>query len=113
MSFVGKICGKMSPRRRRRRVAKPIEMAFTFNAKQCLYHVEKLCKQNPGKHKLTAQQYYMGAKLCVDSMVHHRQLNKHLVEHYKMKLSYIKHIMLTRVTLKDKAKLARKFRKSL
>jgi hypothetical protein len=113
MSFVGKICGKLSPRRRRRRNVKPVEMAFTFNAKQCLYHVERMCVKESEKHKDTAHQFYTGAKICVDSMTYHETLPKHIVENYQMKLCYIKHVMDNHLGRKDKCRMAKRFRKSL
>jgi hypothetical protein len=113
MSLVGKICGKLSPRRRRRRVVKPIESAFTFNAKQCLYNVERMCVKMSGKHKVTAHQYYIGAKLCVDSMTYHETLPKYITENYQMKLCYVKHVLESRLSRREKARLAKRFRKSL
>lgn len=113
MSFVGKICGKLSPRRRRRRNVKPVEMAFTFNAKQCLYNVERMCCKMSGEHKVIAKQYYMGAKICVDSMVFHKTLPKYIIENYQMKLCYIKHVMDNHLGRRDKARMAKRFRKSL
>jgi len=113
MSLVGKICGKMSPRRRRRRVVKPVERAFTFNAKQCLYHVERMCIKISEKHRKEAKEYYIGAKICFDSMVFHKSLPKHIIENYQMKLCYVKHVLESRLNKKEKARLARRFRKSL